>query len=631
VIAEDRALIAAALPRMHQAQKHRGPDGKGDALVAFGGAFLGLCHQRLAILDLGPAARQPMVDKETGSILIYNGEIYNHRRLRRLLEDDGRRFEGHGDTEVLLAALCAWGSDCLAKLEGMFAFAFYDRPAQRLLLARDPLGIKPLYWTPDLTSFVFASEVGGIMASGVVPHSIDAAGMASLLAYGALQEPLTIYRDVRAFPAGSWAEIAPGDRRAHTISAPRRHWQFPPLRSITADEAVASTQEVLTRAVRSHLMSDVPVGSFLSSGIDSTVVTARAASHAAGLSAFTVAFGDHADYSEIELARGTARRLGIEHTQIDITETRGLAETGSWLATLQQPTLDGLNTFVVSKAVRQQGIVVALSGQGGDELFGGYSSFRDVRLMRSLARLAGTVPASWRARLAQAIAGRGTSTFRDKLADSLSGGDTLLDLYLTRRRLMSDKAMTMLGYPASDYAFGYLDPQNALRSLVDDDAVASISRLELTHYLGSTLLHVGDAAGMANSLEIRVPMLDTSVLNAICAIPGNLRLPRHGETKTLLRRAFAAEIGPDLARQGKRGFVLPLARWMRGPLRELCANAVGRLKQSGLCDPAGVELVWNAYLAAPETQNWSRAWMLCVLGDWIEKADSPCLEAEHVA
>lgn len=609
-----------ALAPMVAAQWHRGPDDDGTCILPFGRGTVGLGHRRLAILDLSSVGHQPMMHRETGNVLVFNGEIYNFRELRARLKAAGERFRGSGDTEVLLAGLSVWGAVFLTELEGMFALAFYDQGDQQLLLARDPLGIKPLYWTRANSVLAFSSEVRALLASGLVSPEPHREGVAEILAYGAAQTPATLYKGIEAFPAGCWVNVRAGERNLYEISPTRRHWTFPKVAPIDPQVALSRVREVVAGAVQSHMVSDVPVGVFLSSGLDSTVITGLAAKGTTQVRTFTVGFGDNPDYSESTLAAETARQFGLDHVPVNVNMADALEQVSGWLASIDQPSLDGLNTYVIAKAVRREGIIVALSGQGGDELFGGYPSFRDVPRIHSLFRLARLAPMSFRSELAHWV-GRGSPTaVREKMQDLARSNGDLRTLYLLRRRVMSNEQMEALGFQERDIGPSYISPAgHECEQVPMDDRVAAISLLELKYYLGNTLLRVGDESGMANSMEIRVPLLDRCVLDAVLAMPGTVRLPNRVPDKFLLRRAFSDFYRPELLGQAKRGFELPVARWMRGSLRDLCEDALSSLRKSGLCDPDGVAGVWDQYLAEPETQIWSRVWSLCVLGNYLSR------------
>lgn len=629
IVATRRAAVAAALPAMTDAVRHRGPDDSGQAIVDVGSNVLGLGHRRLSIIDLSPAGHQPMQNPQTGDLIVFNGEIYNYPSLREELLRDGVQFAGHSDTEVLLYGLRRWGASYINRLEGMYALAWYDRTNQSLLLARDPVGIKPLYvaWRGDV--LLFASEVRAIVASGLVPRRLERRAVAGLLAYGAVQEPFTIFEGIEALPAGCWQSIDLKRTGRAAAGRPQRYWSFPqPDPAMDEPQAIARLQTTFEAAARDHLISDVPVGVFLSSGLDSTIIASLAARHTDRLRTFTVGFADQPQMSESAAAAETARRVGAEHTDIQINGPDALAACQAWMSSLDQPSADGLNTYVISKAVRSQGIIVALSGLGGDELFGGYGSFS---LVPKAAKLIGYV--SWvPARVRRALVGAATvgrpESFRQKAADIASTSGGTLPLFLQARRLLSNAELAELGVPRMQSGLtADFVPESVIEELRPDDPdrVAALSRMESRLYMGNMLLRDSDANGMAHGLEIRVPALDRRMLDFGHAIPGPVRRPTPTSEKYLLRKAFAPLLRPELTDQAKKGFQLPVGEWMVGPLRELCVTGLDVVKRCGMLRGDAVETIWQTFLSEPARHRWARAMVLVVLGKYMDRmgADAP--------
>ena len=614
----DAALARRTLPAFMAALAHRGPDDAGQDTAPLGGLSLGLAQTRLSILDLSPAGHQPMVHAATGARLIYNGEIYNFAALGAELRGRGVTFRGHSDTEVLLHALVEWGPACIARLQGMFAFAFHDVSEQRLILARDSVGIKPLYlaWLPD-GGLAFASEVGAILRTGLVSPRVDPRGLAGLLAYGAVQRPFTIFRDIEDLPPGHYQVITAGDRPVR--QEPVCFWRPPPT-GTGVREPVAAVRSTVEAAIQDHLVSDVPVGIFLSSGLDSTVVAGVAARHAARLRSFTVGFADAPDTSELALAAETAARFRLDHTPITVSGDDALATTREWLASLDSPSLDGLNVFLISRFVRAQGIKVALSGQGGDELFGGYPSFRDVPLLRRLFQGGRFIPRSLR-RWAAALATAGKPTaVRQKAIDLADSDGSLLSLYFRRRRVTTNASLRALGLePHSLGLTGDYVPQESVgpELLADVDELGAISRLETAFYMGNMLLRDGDANGMRHGLEIRVPLLDQRLLDLLLAMPGPERLPRGAPPKHLLTAAFPELLSPAQRAAGKRGFTLPIAKWLQGPLRELTEAGLASVKAAGPLNPSAVDAAWSAFQRDARGAAWTLPFTLAVLGLYL--------------
>jgi asparagine synthase (glutamine-hydrolysing) len=603
---------------------HRGPDDGGISLVRLGKATLGLGHRRLSILDLSPLGRQPMLHGPSGCQIIFNGEIYNYRTLRRELERDGELFRGGSDTEVLLAGLARHGEPFLKRLEGMFAFGFFDPRSPSLLLGRDPAGIKPLYLAESGTSLVFASEVRAILATKLVEPRIDRRGVAGFLAYGAVQHPCTAFAGITSLAPGTSIEIRPTEsgRWQHT-GPPRVFWRLPPTDpGMTEADTVIELRARLEAAVQNHLVADVPIGLFLSSGLDSTILAGLAGAIAPALKSFTVSFSDQPEVGEQRIASETARMFGLEHRELAISNSTAKTCFEDWLAALDEPSLDGLNVFAISGAVREKGIKVALSGLGADELFGGYPSFRDVPRLGRLAKRIRTLPAHLRRGLAGiATVGR-SRPVREKLRDMLGSDGSIRSMYFHRRRAMSNSQLRQIGIERNELGLGaeFL----SLDSLwdVDDDEAdpkRQISQLELRCYQGNMLLRDADANGMAFGLEIRVPFLDQRVLDLANSIPSSVRFPAHAKDKHLLRAAFPDLLRPAILNQRKLGFTLPIGKWMSGDLRPICDAALDWLKTSGVVRAQGVQAVWNSFLAAPASQTWSRALSLVVLGDFLRR------------
>lgn len=649
VVGADQGVVLSALAAMVGRMRHRGPDDEGLQLIQLrDGRWLGLGQRRLSIIDLSACGHQPMIgparrpDLSPGpglieppssgvaadgrrAALVYNGELYNFRALRHQLTREGARFKGDSDSEVVLHALERHGPNILARFNGMYALAFFEPRDQTLLLARDPMGIKPLYVAeaPGGVHLV-ASEVRAILASGLVPAQIDQAGLAALLAHQSIPEPLTFFKNVRCFPAGSMLRVSlradPGfETRASAV--PVQHWSFPPI-DPRLDEvaAINRLRSTLDDAVRDHLVADVPVGVFLSAGLDSTVVAGLAGKHSPRMRAFTIDYADQPDLTEAPVAAESARRLGLRHHQIKVSNSDALGLMRRWLDSLDQPSLDGLNTFVISQAVRREGIIVALSGLGGDELLGGYPAFANVpSLCRWNSRLS-FVPGVMRAMLFSGAGLGRPDQVRDKLADIGREGDDPLRVYIYRRRLMSGRRLRALGLDAQRLGLDrtYMPPS----ALADapppgDDLIAAVSRFESLFYMRNVLLRDSDANAMAHGLELRVPMLDRRMLDLGHQIPGPVRLPHGVADKHLLRRAFPDLLRPELLKLKKRGFTLPIRRWMAGPMRDDCHGAIDAAANSGLLNGAEVRRVWSRFLAEPEMQVWSSAFMLVVLGKYL--------------
>ncbi len=614
-----------ALGAMIGAQVHRGPDDEGMEFMDAGGRTVGLGQRRLAIIDLSPMGHQPMHHEGSGDWITYNGELYNFKALRRELENDGARFRGQSDTEVMLEALVRWGPEAMRRFEGMYAILWYRAARRSLVVARDHVGIKPLYVARTPTAMLLASEVRAILATGMVERRINRRALGGVLAYGAVQEPDTFIRGVWSFPAGSWQEISLGALPDKDPAAPVRFWR-PPMqdRNISEGAAIERLRETLDASVRDHLISDVPVGVFLSSGLDSSLVAGLGARYMNNLRTYTVGFADNPDMSESPVAARTAEAYGLPHVDVQITANQALGQAHRWLDSLDQPSMDGLNTYIVSGAVKAAGITVALSGLGGDEVFCGYPTFQDVPRLMRVMRPARLVPRPVRVLVAQGVAvGRG-EVFRHKLAEMAGGAGDLTGLYFQRRRTMSARQLEALGITAPALGMTeHFQPPEAVTGLREElnglDPAGAVSLLETRYYTGNMLLRDSDTNGMAHSLEIRVPLFDRRVLDGFMSLPARLRMPAGRADKHLLRAAFPELLRPELLSLKKRGFSLPIRRWMAGPLRELCESALKALSGTGMLREDGVQQVWRSFLSAPESPIWSRAFTLVVLGVYVER------------
>ncbi len=623
----------SALARMSAALSHRGPDAAGDWVATPDERGWGalLAHRRLSILDLSPAGAQPMRDPITGDVVVLNGEIYNYVELRDRLEAAGERLQSTGDTAVMLRTLATRGPEAIGELRGMFAFAFWDAARRRLVLARDPLGIKPLYLArsgePGSTwSFAFASEVRALLASGLLgTPRLDPSAAASLVWNGFVVGPGTAVRGVELLWPGE-ARVLEGD-----VETTHRFWSLP---AAAAGPPVTeeSLGEALQESVRLHLASDVPLAVFLSGGVDSSAVAnlARRASRTP-VHTFTLAF-EEPEYDESGPARAIADAIGTVHQQVVLTEADFVGQLDAAVASLDQPTFDGLNSFYMSRAVRQAGFKVALVGTGGDELFGGYTSFRDLPVLHEWMARASWIPARLRDAAARVVAralrrGRGVvapQTRWAKLPEMVRRADDLLALYQLayalflpslQRDLLDAKALASMedGLPRSMRA-------RVAAEVAGRSALARIGLMEQRLFLGERLLRDSDAASMASSLELRLPLVDQVLLSTALRVPDDARF-RPVRGKALLRRIGLRGLDPALFDRPKSGFVLPYDRWIRLRLGEVMDRTLRddeAVRATGL-DPAAVARVWQGFRDGNPGIYWSRVWALYALIRWCHQ------------
>jgi asparagine synthase (glutamine-hydrolysing) len=610
----DPASHTEAVTRMSAALTHRGPDDQG--VVVCGDVVLG--NTRLAVIDTSNAGHQPMQDPETGNWITYNGETYNFKQLRNELDAGGqaKAWRSTSDTEVVLRAYRQWGIDAFRRLRGMFALGLWDERKRELLLARDPLGIKPLYYYRTEDLFVFASEVRALLASGLVPRKLSSDGVDSYLASGSVEAPLTIVDGVRQLLPGQCLQVRlNGDGKLGVtigeFGACNREAEVSRSRA----EAVARLRSELEESVRLHLVSDVPLGVFLSGGTDSSAIVALT-SRISGEPprTFSVVF-DEPDYSEATHARTIAARFRTDHFETRLNEDQLLTLLPQALASFDQPTMDGINTFVVAKAVKQAGVTVALSGLGGDELFAGYPSFK-----RAL-KVDSTSPVT--KRFLRAASGFGKfalngSTQRSKFWQLAASDCTPSDVYRITRQLFAPDYVPQLTRRSTRRR----PPADRLCLESSADVVNQISELELRGYMTNTLLRDTDAMSMAHSLEVRVPLVDVKVVEFALSLPGKWKLSNgtNGVSKALLADAVADLLPRDLLARPKMGFTLPFEKWMQ---RRLRAEIESVLENGSLIADTGlaadsVRDVWRKFLQKPRAIGWSRPWALYALARWCE-------------
>jgi len=629
---------------MAAVMQHRGPDGEGFLANDPRAPGLALAMRRLSIIDL-PGGQQPIWNEARDVAVVFNGELYNYRELRERLTRLGHGFSTQSDTEVLVHGWEEWGEECLTELRGMFAFAIADfrkhyTSGPVLFLARDPLGIKPLYYAQTGEGFAFASEVGALMASGITAKRISQDALTSFLLFGSVSEPVTMYESVFSLPPGHRVLLYVPDRRR----LPRPHPWWDPRRSPAAKDtrrprnfaaAATALRPLLEDCIRAHLIADVPVGLFLSSGLDSSAIAALAAREHAGIQSFTLAFPG-TPFDESALTRIVAERCGTRHTEIPLAGDAIPARLDEALDALDQPTMDGINTYFVSWAARQVGLKVALSGLGGDELFAGYSTFADTPKLARLTGVAQFVPATLRDAASGVLrslfaSGRTPDAARKALA-AWRNPQRLPHPYFFSRALFPpgeiDKLIDPRFRPSALAADGYtLEPtwlgwlQLAVDEARHQEPVAAVSWLEMRTYMASTLLRDTDSVSMARSLEVRVPLLDTPLVEFVMALPDSARQKR-GVQKALLVEALGDLLPTEIRSQKKRTFTLPWEQWLRGPLKSCMEESFRSIAPllAAFVKPEGVQFVWRSFLNGKT--SWSRPWALFVLNEWSRRAGS---------
>jgi asparagine synthase (glutamine-hydrolysing) len=580
----DQIDLGTLIQRMQTALQHRGPDDQGIYIAQSRQAAI--AHTRLSILDLSPAGHQPMSTADGRCWITFNGEIYNFRELQNILIDKGEQFHSQTDTEVILKLYRQYGANCVNYLRGMFAFAIWDNREKTCFLARDPLGVKPLYYWQSGSTLVFASELKSILSTGLPSIDMSPEGLYGYLTSGSVPEPYTLIEEVHCLAAGHWLRWESGQIAQH------QYWQvgFAP-EAIARPEAIQKTRIALMDSIEHHFVSDVPVGIFLSGGIDSTAVVALARQTQRGdLRTYSIAF-EEPEWNEGDAASKVAHTFGTDHTEYKITASLGRELFPQYLAALDQPSIDGFNTFCVSQLARKDGTKVVLSGLGGDELFGGYQSFRKVpQMVRLSQQLQAVRPFS--IAMGMGLEHWGTSPRQKRLGDWLQHPPTSMAAYRSLRGIFTHGEAYMI---SQQYLPGQASPQRGdgypllnLPSLEDE-----VSWLEINCYMRNQLLRDNDTMSMACGLELRVPFVDRVLLEAIASIPSPLRL---SPGKQLLIDAVP-ELPNWVINRPKKPFAFPFERWLAGEWHDLLPDFEHNCKKIPL-------------------KNWSRRWSLSILQHW---------------
>jgi asparagine synthase (glutamine-hydrolysing) len=580
-----RDRLEILIQRMQKALQHRGPDDRGIYIAP--DRQVAIAHTRLSILDLTTAGHQPMSNADGRYWITFNGEIYNFQALRRTLIDRGEQFNSNSDTEIILKLYQHFGADCVKHLRGMFAFAIWDDLEKTCFLARDPLGIKPLYYWLDGSTLVFASELKAIVATGLPSINMSSQGLYGYLVSGSVPEPHTLIEGIHCLPAGHWLRWQSGQITQN------KYWQidFTP-QEIEPEAAIKQVRHALIDSIEHHFVSDVPVGIFLSGGIDSTAVLALARQTQTGkLATYSIAF-EEAEYNEGDIARKVAQTFDTEHTEFKITASLARELFPKFLQAIDQPSIDGFNTFCVSQLARQHGTKVVLSGLGGDELFGGYQSFQKVpqmvrlgkqlQMIRPLAIAMGVGLESW-----------GSPRFK-RLGDWLQQQPTSASAYRSLRGVFSHQEACGI---LKQYFPDEILPMRSDRNLVPNlpSLADEVSWLEINCYMRNQLLRDNDVMSMSCGLELRVPLVDRFLIEAIANIPSHIRL---APGKQLFIQAVH-ELPNEVINRPKKPFAFPFDRWMAGEWSDIFPDFAGELK---------IPL-----------NPWYRRWSLGILQHWWQE------------
>src|ERR1700722_1914913 len=634
VIGIQRSELAEQITRrMMGAITHRGPDE--DGLLVAPSATLGM--RRLSIIDL-PGGHQPVFNESRNVAVVFNGEIYNFRQLRKTLEDRGHKFLTASDTEVIVHAYEEWGEQCLRELRGMFAIAIWDARASgtsgeaarhaKIFLARDRFGIKPLYYAVAGGAILFSSEVRSLLASGQIQPRVSPDSLEAFLTFGSVIEPSTLVEGIFSIPPGhciSFSADAPPAK-----PSPKPYWIYsdavlkhegPSPKDF--HQAAKQLRPCLEKTVRELLIADVPLGVFLSSGLDSTSLVALASRFKSDLHTFTVVFPEQR-FSEAAVSRETAKKFKTQHQEILLVPDTRVGQLDDAVKSLDQPTMDGLNTYFVSRAAAQSGLKVALSGLGSDEIFGGYSTFESPPRAAFVAGLRRWIPGPLRRFTAgAAVRIAAGDAVRKAAAAWRSPTDFPHAYYFTRLLFTPSRVRRLLApyFESKEYSGDHNNPWRARmaetsRQAAKLDSFTGVSCFELQSYMVNTLLRDTDSGSMASSLEVRVPFLDHRLVEFVGRLPKSAKYNRD-VPKSLLVEALSDLLPDEVVGQSKRTFTLPWEVWLRGPLGVQLSQDLSNLTPPlrKFLNPRAVRGAWQNFVIGHTT--WSRPWSLYVLNEWI--------------
>jgi len=598
---------------MNRLIAHRGPDADG----IWTNDFCVLGHRRLSIIDTSTAGNQPFLSDDESLVIVFNGEIYNYLELRKELES-AHTFKTKTDTEVILAAYKKWGIDCVEHFFGMFAFALWDEKQAQLFIARDRLGVKPLYYSETEQGFLFASEIRAILSTGWVQRSINANAAADYLRYQTVHAPNTIIDGVHM--------LMPGHRLVIDSKGIRteRWWDLTDSRvrldgSESKESVCKHINELLQSSVELRMRADVPFGAFLSGGIDSSIVVglmSKISSHP--VNTFSITFNEQA-YDESPYSELIAKRFNTKHTAIQLSASHFLHMVPEALQAMDHPSGDGPNTYVVSKATREAGVKMALSGLGGDEVFAGYDVFRRMKALETKQWL-NSLPLAIRKNAGALMRAMKPTAASEKIAAALA--QERIDLAhfypLTRQVLYESEVGRLLKHQPIERNFVEL-----LSHAVSGTRMPTLSKvsvLEISTYMQNVLLRDADQMSMAHALEIRVPFLDHRLIEFVLGVSDKHKFPH--TPKELLTQSVGDLIPREIIDRPKMGFTFPWAVWMRNELKSFCEEQLNALQQVEVLQHDEIMSLWKRFMAGDKRITWSRIWPLVVLGHWVKQHDA---------
>lgn len=601
--------------KMNNLLKHRGPDSEGSYSID----KITLAHRRLSIIDLSTDGNQPFFSADKKLIIVFNGEIYNYRELKLELQrsaqgsnDKPYFFKTNTDTEVILAAYMRWGNNCLQFLNGMFAFAIYNTETQSLFIARDRLGVKPLYYHYTESLFAFSSEVRSIIHCGLKSFKLNTQAVAEYVQYQSVFAPNTIIKGIKQLLPGHYLEYK-NDKATITEYWNPEHYAKQ-KNDLSYQETCSKIFDLLGTSVQRRLVSDVPFGAFLSGGIDSSIVVGLMAKVSSEkIKTFNISF-DESEFSESHYAQQIAKKFNTEHHEIKLTPNAFLSELPNALNAMDHPSGDGPNTYVVSKATKEAGITMALSGIGGDELFAGYPNFKRLKELQE----------KWWLKVSPNLLLKGGGYFLKtakpnianyKIAEILSlNSHDLPHTYPLSRSIFTKNELNYL--VKDNNSLDTISKITELIKLPESKTLSAITCLELKTYLQNTLLRDTDQMSMAVALEVREPLLDYQLTEFVLSINDEMKFPI--SPKKLLVDSVGDLLPREIIDRPKMGFTFPWKDWLKHELKEFSEKNIVALDKKGILKPGVASLLWSRFLNNDPLVTWSRVWHLIVLNNWID-------------
>ncbi|MBP7261030.1 MAG: asparagine synthase (glutamine-hydrolyzing) [Bacteroidia bacterium] len=595
---------------MNTAIAHRGPDDEG----IYTEAAISLGHRRLSIIDTSNAGHQPMSSSDGRYTIVFNGEIYNYIQLKKDLSSY-YDFRTLSDTEVILAGFIKYGPNVVKHLQGIFAFAIWDTVEQKLFLTRDHLGVKPVYYSTTNEAFIFSSEIKGILATQLFKPKVDQVSLVDFFRYQRVHAPRTILQNVHVLEPGTYVEIDGKqikENRYFTLQHTKAN------SDITRHSAAKEVRSLLEKSMEQQMVADVEVGAFLSGGIDSTVVVGLMSKISSQrINTFSITFSQK-DFDESTYSSLVARKFNTNHRAIQLHPHDLLEALPDALKALDHPSADGINTYLISKKTREQGIKVALSGLGGDEIFCGYPVYSAVYKLKQMESFFLLFPSSFYTGLFQGAYQLTSKNYFLKLAESFKGGENYIDnfLLLSRQTYLDHQIEDLL--KDVNLKFNSLQGvSSSFRNGNQDNILSLTSYFEMNTYMTDTLLRDADQMSMVHGLEVRVPFLDLNLVSYVMGLPDHVKKGKYA--KNLLIESTKDILPEEVYNRSKKGFVFPWKYWMKNELHSFCEERINSFALRAFVKENAIKELWNRFIAEDKSINWSRIWQIVVLEEWLRK------------